>query len=289
MTITSRMQRTDYDVIEALNISRIKNLKRSPQHYLHALANRKETPSLIIGNACHVAVLEPERYEQDFCVWDRVTDGGKMSPRRGQYWDAFVKNANGRVCLTPEQNKLAAAISRAVRTNELAMPYLASGDPEVTIEWSLAPELGSRPAKSRLDWITRDERGPVLVGLKTARDCRRYAFGAQSAKLSYHWAWAFYEDAYTFTKGERPRSVEIVVEVEPPHAVAVYRIPDDVIEQGREEYWAAVKLLAECEATNTWPGPEPKEEFLSLPSWAYGTDDADLDGLGLIGLENNDE
>lgn len=279
------MPRAEYDAIQALNISRLKNIKRSPQHYLHALTHPTTRPCLIQGNAVHVAVLEPERYEMDFCVWDRTTKAGAMAPRRGQHWEAFYKGANGRTILVPDQNRLASSIAAAVRNNEIAAPYLASGDPEVTLEWALAPELGSRPAKSRVDWLTRIDGKPVLVGLKTARDCRRYAFGAQAAKLSYHWAWAFYEDAYTATKGERPRSVEIVVEVEPPHAVAVYRIPDDVIEQGREEYWEAAKLLAQCEAANYWPGPEPKEEFISLPSWVYGTDDTEIDDLGLVGIE----
>src|SRR4051812_9862839 len=133
MRITSRMPRSEYDAIDALNISRLKEMKRSPQHYRHALTHRKETAPLVTGNACHVAVLEPERYELDFCVWDRVTDGGAMAPRRGQFWDAFLKGCGGRTVLTPEQSKLAANIAAAVRGNELAAAYLANGDPEVTL------------------------------------------------------------------------------------------------------------------------------------------------------------
>jgi hypothetical protein len=285
MTITSRMPRAEYDAIDALNVSRLKNIKRSPQHYLHALTNRVERPCLVQGNAVHVAVLEPERYSHEFAMWTRRTEAGAMAPRKGQHWDSFKAECAGKTILTSDENTLAQDISDAVRRNELAMHYLAGGDPEVTLEWSIADELGGRPAKSRLDWITTIDGKPVLVGLKTARDCRRFAFGSQAAKLSYHWAWAFYHDAYESLTGIAARSVEIVVEVAAPHAVAVYRIPDDVIEQGREEYWNAVKLLNECEATGVWPGPEPKEEFLSLPSWAFGTDDNDLDDLGLT-MEN---
>ncbi len=290
MTITSRMPRAEYDAIEALNISRLKHIKRSPQHYAHALTNREEKACLTLGNATHVAVLEPERYERDFAIWERRTSSDAMAPRKGQHWDEFRAANEGRTILTPDQNSLAASIAAAVRSNAAAMRYLESGDPEVTIEWNLAPELGARAAKSRLDWITRIDGKPFLVGLKTARDCRRYAFGSQAARLSYHWAWAFYEDAYASIRHERPCSVEIVVEADPPHAVAVYRIPDDVIEQGREEYWEAAKLLAQCEATNEWPGPEPREEILSLPSWVYGSDADDLSDIGLTGLtKENDE
>lgn len=283
--ITSRMQRADYDVIQALNISSLKNMKRSPQHYLHALSVREDKECFTLGNATHVACLEPERYAQDFAVWDRTTEAGAMAPRRGQHWESFVTGAAGKTVLTPEQNRIANNIAKAVRANELAAAYLASGDPEVTIEWTLPAELGGRPAKGRVDWLTTIDGQRVIVGLKTSRDCRRYAFGSQAAKLAYHWQWAYYFDGYVATRGgEVPRMVEIVVEAAAPHAVAVYRIPDDIIEQGREEYWEAVKRLNECEASGVWPGPEPKEEFLSLPSWVYGTDDSDVSDIGLTGF-----
>lgn len=281
MRITSRMPRTEYDAIDALNISRLKEIKRSPQHYFHALTNRVEKACFTLGNATHVAVLEPERYPHDFRVWDRRTEAGAMAPRKGQHWDAFCVEASGKTVLTPDQNEIAMAIANAVQGNEIAASYLVTGDPEVTLEWRLPAELGDRPAKGRADWITSIDGRPVIVGLKTTRDCRRFAFGSQAAKLSYHWQWAYYFDGYVATTGKTPRMVEIVVEADAPHAVAVYRIPDDIIEQGREEYWEAVKLLAECEAANEWPGPEPREEFLSLPSWVYGTDDNDIDDLGL--------
>jgi hypothetical protein len=281
MKITSRMPRAEYDAIDALNISRLKNIKRSPQHYRHALDNREQKACLTLGNATHVAVLEPERYLQEFAVWTRRTEAGKAAPRNGQHWEKFQLENPGRTILTYDENSLASDIAAAVRSNELAMPYLASGDPEVTLEWALDAALGGRAAKSRVDWLTNVDGQVYLVGLKTARDCRRFAFGSQAAKLSYHWQWAYYFDAYKAIRGKAPRMVEIVVESEAPHAVAVYKIPDDIIEQGREEYWEAVKRLAECEVTLEWPGPEPTEEFLSLPTWVYGTDDDDINELGL--------
>ncbi len=283
------MPRHEYDAVEALNVSRLKNIKRSPQHYLHALGTHEDRACLTLGNATHVAVLEPERFETDFAVWGNRTSAGAMSPRKGQYWDAFCAENAGKTILTPDQASIAKAIAVAVRGNELAMTYLASGDPEVTIEWTLPAELGGRPAKGRVDWLTALDGVPYIVGLKTSRDCRRFAFGSQSAKLAYHWQWAYYFDGFVATRGVEPKMVEIVVEAAAPHAVAVYRIPDDIIEQGREEYWEAVKRLNECEATGLWPGPEPREEFLSLPSWAYGTDADDISDIGLTGFNTENE
>lgn len=281
MKITSRMPRAEYDAIAALNISKLKAIKRSPQHFRHELDHPKQSSCLVVGNATHVAVLEPERYAGDFATWTRRTEAGKAAPRNGKWWDEFQLANADKTILTYDENALAQEIAKAVRFDERANEFLASGDPEVTLEWNLVPELGGRAAKSRVDWLTTIDGKPHLVGLKTARDCRHFAFGAQAAKLGYHLAWAYYHDAFKAIRGETAVSIEIVVESEPPHAVAVYRIPDDVIEQGRDEYWELAKILAECEARDAWPGPVPGIESLSLPSWAYPSDDE----LSEIGLE----
>lgn len=281
MKITSRMPRAEYDAIAALNISRLKEMKRSPLHFRHLLDNPKLSDPLTLGTATHVAVLEPERYISEFCVWDRTTDGGAMAPRRGQYWEAFVANVGKKTILTPEQHRLANDIAKAVRFHPAANKYLEAGDPEVTLEWTLPAELGSRAAKGRVDWITRVDGKPVLVGLKTARDCRHFQFSRHAANLGYHLAWAYYLDGYKAIRGLTPRVVEIVVESAAPHAVKVFNIGEDIILQGREEYWECVKLLAECEAAGEWPAPGgDAEEDLTLPSWAYQQDD-DVSGLEL--------
>lgn len=273
MRITSRMPRAEYDGIAALNISRLKEMKRSPQHYFHALTNRAEKACLDLGNATHVAVLEPDRYANTFATWTRRTEGGNAAPRNGKHWEAFQLENPGKTILTYDQNAAAVAIAEAVRGHSKASTYLANGDPEVTLEWSLDPALGSRPAKSRVDWLTVLDGDHYLVGLKTARNCAHFAFGRQAAQLEYAMQWAFYFDAYKAITGRDPKMREIVVEVDAPHAVAVYRITEDIVVQGRENYWELAKQLAECEERNEWPGPVLDEEDLTLPTWYYGKGD----------------
>lgn len=282
MKITSRMPRAEYDAIDALNISRLKNLKRSPQHYQHAIANPPEKSCLTLGNATHVAVLEPERYGSEFVTWTRRTEGGNAAPRNGKHWDEFRLANTGKTILTYDENALAQAIAAAVRADANANAYLASGDPEVTLQWILDAALGARPAKSRVDWLTAIDGEPYLVGLKTARNCSHFAFGRQAAQLEYAMQWAYYFDAFNAITGREAKMREIVVESDAPHAVAVYRITEDIIEQGRENYWELVKLLAECEERGEWPGPVAGEEDLTLPTWYYGK----VDDLGDLQLDD---
>lgn len=277
MTIESRMPRKDYDAIQAVNITRLKELRRSPQHYQWALTHRKESPAMTVGIATHVAVLEPERFVRDFAIWERRTDAGAMAPRKGQYWDEFTTLHLGKTVLTRDEGLLAKNIAKAVRSDPLAMPYLESGEPEVTLEW----EIDSRQCKGRVDWLTYSNFKQTIVGLKTARDCRHMIFGSQAAKLGYHLQWAFYHDAMQKLTGVAPPVIEIVVESEPPHAVAVYRIPNDVLDQGRDEYERLLAVLRECEDSGIWPGPNTFIEDLTLPTWAYDRLEDDIGDLGL--------
>lgn len=264
--IQSRMPRADYDAIKALNMSRLKEMKRSPLHYRHALTHSRKSGPMTLGLATHVAVLEPERFMSEFANWDRRTKGGNSAPRNGQWWDAFLNANTGKTILTEDEWQHSQDIAAVVRADALAMRYLAQGEPEVTFEW----DLDGRACKGRVDWLTTIEGEPTIVGLKTTRDCRHFAFGSQAAKLGYHLQFSWYHDGYERIRNSKPKLVEIVVESAAPHAVAVYRIPDDIIEQGRDEYIQLLEQLANCEATDEWPGPQPIEDYLTLPSWVYG-------------------
>ena len=131
--------------------------------------------------------------------------------------------------------------------------------------------------KGRVDWLTVVDGCDVVVGLKTTRDLRPREFAAQAARLAYHWQWAFYYDGFERITGCKPAMVEIVVESAAPHAVAVYRIPDHVLERGRQEYRDALTTLAQCETSGVWPGPVVGEVEFDLPGWAYPADEMTIE------------
>lgn len=275
--IRSRVPADEYSALPGTSITRLKELRRSPQHYRYALAHPKESTALRLGTAAHVAVLEPERFDRQFAIWSRRSEKtGNLCPRNGQHWDAFQADHIGKSIITMDEAEEALAIQCAVRSNATAMKYLQVGDPEVTLQWTIRGRL----CRGRADWLTFIDGVPWLVGLKTARDCRHFIFGSAAAKLGYHLQWAFYFDGYDFITDVRPRVAEIVVESAPPYAVVVYLIPEDIIQQGRDEYMVLLERLEECERANDWPGPAVGEEILTLPTWVYEQHD-DLSELGL--------
>jgi hypothetical protein len=149
-SIQSRLARDDYDAIKATSITRLKELRRSPLHYRYALTHPKKSAPLTLGIATHVATLEPERFEHDYAVWTNRTEAGACSPRRGKVWDEFAELHAGKIILKDDEAQLAQAIALAVRSDPIAIKYLAVGDPEISLHWM----MGMRECKGRADWLT---------------------------------------------------------------------------------------------------------------------------------------
>lgn len=267
-----------YRAIDALNITRLKEMGKSPLHYQYRLLNPRTTEPMRLGSAGHTAVLEPHRFLAEYALWDERTESGTVRPRRGKAWEAFQASQGTRTIVRAEEHATAMAMRDAVRGHAAAMKYLRRGDPEVAMVWA-DPDL-KRLCKGRVDWLTRDGNCDVLVGLKTARDARPIGFGNAAARLGYHLQWAFYRDGYEALSGHIARVIEIVVESTPPHDVVVYIVPAEVIEAGRDEYRRLAALLAECETSGRWGGAADEEQILSLPSWVYQAED-DIGDLGL--------
>lgn len=283
----SRLPAETYHALPGVSISRLKELQRSAKHYQYRLANPKQSNAMRLGTAAHCAVLEPERFGREFSAWSRRAENGNLCPRKGQYWDAFLAENDGRTIITEDEWQLAHAASAAVRAEPLAMRYLEAGEPEVSMQWRAAVDSmvdGSRTLnfRARADWLTRVDGEHFIVGLKSARDCRPFIFGSAAAKLGYAMQWAFYLDGYHAITGVTPKLREIVVESSAPHDVVVYSIPDDVIEQGRADYQALLVKLVQCENRNEWLGvAEGMEQIMTLPTWAYDA----TDDIGDLGLE----
>lgn len=284
--IISDLSVAQYEALEAMRMSRLKVLSHSALLYQYRLTHPKFSNALRLGDAAHCAVLEPQRFVDEYVVWtERTKDGKKMASRSGPKWVAFQEANAGKRIITEKEFTAAYHMNESIRANNTAKKYLVEGEPEVSMLW----ECMGRQAKGRVDWVTAikypgaRKKIPTLVGLKTARDVREFPFSKQAAGFGYHLHWAYYFDGYTAITGTEPRMIEIVVESgEGPHDLIVYEIPNEIILQGREEYIELFKRLDECEQANEWPGLATAEQVLTFPTWAYKQSYGDdLSALGL--------
>jgi hypothetical protein len=261
----------DYDAIDAVNFSSLKELAASPKRYRHRKQHgRKQRPWMSRGTAAHTALLEPDRFFRDYVMWT-----GKQ--RRGKKWDAFVGANPGKQILKIEEYAEADAIGKAVRSDPVAMRYLEHGLPEVAMVWADA-ETGTL-CKGRVDWL--DDIGRVIPDIKGARNVESHAFWQSGAKLSYHLQSAFYADGYKAITGHEPASKIIAVEFDTPHDVVVYNMTAEVLDEGRESYRGLLLKLLACQDEGRWPGYANGVEIdAQLPVWMM-TEDIGLDDLGL--------
>jgi hypothetical protein len=258
----------DYVDIPRVHNTALKQIAESPLQYQHYLRHGQPDKAILRrGHAAHTATLEPKRFLREYLLWE-----GKV--RRGREWDAFKAALNGRVDITPKEYDTATAIGEAVRTHPVAGPYFAKGAPEVTILWT-DPTTGTK-CKARADWVDA-----AMVDLKTTGAVDPFRFQRTAYRLDYHVQAALYTDGYAAVTGETLPFVLVVVEAAPPHDVIVYRMPEEILEVGREEYLNRLDRLQHCIAANRWPGRCDVEMTFQLPAYAYDHEDDDADALGL--------
>lgn len=265
--LTPNLPFADYLKLPGLSASSLKKLARSPLAYKWALDHPDSTPSasMVLGSAVHTAILEPERMRTDYVLWD----GGA---RRGKAWDAFEAENDAKTILTATEFDTVKAMRRSVLTHEPAVRYLEAGTPEVSMQW----EMAGRQFKGRIDWLTIIDGAPVIVDLKTTRDARPYKFGADAFNLGYFIQFALYCDGFAALHGGQvPRFVVIAIENKAPFEPAVFTIPEEVIEHGRNAYQDLLDTLQECESTDTWPPSCADEQPLTLPNYAFRDEDED--------------
>lgn len=277
------MSRGEYDGLpDRVNFSTLKWMGRSPEHYLHALLNRTEdTDAMLRGRAVHMNVFEPERFRSSFVVWE--------DRRAGKEWDAFEKRsrADGKEILTEKMHELAVAIAGKVRVHPQLSKYLTGGKGEQTLLWTHEfPAMGALPGyttrcKGRLDFISN--LGPI-VDLKTTDDASPENFYWSAKRYKYFAQGAWYRDGLRRALGEQlPRPYIIAaIEAKPPHVCQVYRISEEDLAAGRDQYRAWLDRLDLCRRESRYAGYADDELELTAPEYVDAATEDDSTGLGLV-------
>jgi hypothetical protein len=268
----------EYQKIDALNGSAIVHMRKSPMHYRYTADNpQPPTEAMILGTATHQLILEPDRVG-DFAVWGEQ-ESEKV--RRGQVWEAFKAMHAGKLIVTKAQRDSMIGMAVAARKNVPVMKYAnLKGETEVVMVWD--DKVYGRRMKGRIDKLIA--KGHVIFDLKTTRDCGKYRFGGQAYTLGYHIKMAIYASGYRTLTNHEPKMVLGAIESKAPHESAVYRITTDILLQGYDDLNVLMKKLADCEATNSWPGAEPDELELTFPTYAYTeqSTEYDMSDLALV-------
>lgn len=255
----SNMPADIYHAHDSISNSGLKLIGRSPAHF-NQQPKREPTRSMIIGSALHMAVLEPDSYDY---VHTNAPD------RRSKEYKDIAANYGADKVLTSEESTKIEGIRDSL--------------------WSKFGELLSLPGHTELSGFVADPETGVMcrhrfdkltkcgiaIDLKTTVDARSDAFSRSINSYGYNQQAAFYSDQYEWITGNQLTDfIFIAIESESPYAAKLYRIGNQSLEIGREQYRAALNRYAECKASGFWPGYECKDvEEIEVPQWVINRND----------------
>lgn len=213
----------------------------SPLHYKHHRQTPKaDTAAMRIGRATHCLVFEPGAWDERFAVYE--------GQRRGKKWDAFAEEHADRDILTTAEYDKAHGTATSVLWDPAAAPMLEGDKHETPLEWT--DEATGLACKG-----VADDVSGRLTELKSADKADPKSIMWQAYDLAFHAQIAFYVDgmaAMGFEVDDCP--VTIVVQSSPPHDVVVLEWEPEDVEVGRLLYRRMLRIVAECEARDEWPG-----------------------------------
>lgn len=263
------MPRAEYDAIDAVHFSVLKEMRKSALHYRHReLHPLDDTPAMLLGRGAHTAILEPLQFMREYVLWEGEA-------RRGNAWKEFEAAHASKTILKRNEYDLCVAMQEAVRAHPEASKYLARGRAEQVVTWIDEPT--GLLCKARADWICDVPGLAVLLDVKTTSTLDERLFGALAARMGYYAQLAFYWRGLRAVGLPMPAKL-IAVESAPPHDVAVFDVGGDALAAGEEEVSELLLKVAECKATGKWPGRYADERPLQLPAWFYATAEEDAGG-----------
>jgi exodeoxyribonuclease VIII len=265
----------DYDAINAWRPSVIVEMAKSPfaVHWARwGNGLKKETESLIWGQAVHIAAFEA----LEFDLRVEAADGKRTSKAKAE------AKERGTILLKPGAVKFGhdSAVQAASRLFDYAplRPFLECGGQR---ELSLFTEECGLPCKCRVDYLS--SRGEIL-DLKTSRDISERRFSSDFYRYHYDVKLGLYQrwTRRLFDLPEVPVYL-LLVENQPPHDVTMVPrvngtpigIPQPVLERGADKGLRWLEQIAGCIKEDCWPGIDVEPDWtLQTPTWEM--DDEEL-------------
>ena len=249
----------EYQELEGINKSSLDLINKAPA----LLKWSKECPedkdgknAGIFGNAFHTIVLEPEKFEERYCValkCDKRTIDGKAE------YKAFIDEVKGKKLIILDQKEIhkLKLMQGSVMAHPEARSLIEASEKEVSFHC----EREGYWTKSRHDGIVKSRH--VSFDLKSLDPGNREfdkAWGTAVAKRRYDVQAAHYEEDYKHEFGVGLRAFYFIVVSKSlslgRYECRVMKLSTEQKDQGREDREKNIKRYLSCSESNKWPGIE---------------------------------
>ena len=275
-----------YSLSEFLSQSGMKNLKKSPAHYRQYKDEpaEVETDAMAFGSAYHMYILEPERFEQEYYVFDDdaiyqvlIGEGFKSPRSTKQYkeWqESEMRLIGDRKTIDKNDYTKIKDMKDKLMAHYYCRALLSGGEAEKSITGIIHTTEGDVNVKAKPDYIKPNKH--FIIDLKTTFDASVDGFTRAAADNDYHIQAAFYSDLMDMITGDGRgwTFFFIAQEKKKPYAFNIFEASPQFIGQGKYEYEQLIKLYRMCLTENKWPGYQVFCEWksgnieLNLPKYA---------------------
>lgn len=250
--------RAQYDAIEAINQSALKEFERSAAHFYYKLTAPPKPPSkaMILGSLTEHMTLGTE-FEYEPMRFD------SFRTKESQTWRDDCQ-ARGIPIVDDEMADKARAMTARVK----ALPEFAQWQPwRSNIALVGVHEPTGLVMKGLADAVP-DSVG-LILDLKTTDDASLFGFGKSIATWGYTIQGWWYQNLWRQVYGQDRQFCLVAVESDRPYEPTIQIIRQaDLDKAGRMvDRWMAA--YAECLRTDTWPGYSNGPQFAEVPSWLF--------------------
>jgi hypothetical protein len=253
-------------------VSRSVLKQETPLHMNHArtAAPEKPTEAMVLGQAFHTLLLEPDAFEARSILGPVNERTGKSYGRGTLAWDAFEAMHPDKIVVSGEEVESLSAMIAACRKHPSVARLMGAKKlaVEVSAVW-VDPEFGVT-CKGRFDALARIEAGYILPDFKTCRygEAADSVFGRAAHRYGYDFQFAHYvRGVNTLRPGVKVYPFVFACEKDAPYAVAVKPVEDDTLAVGTSSLRNKLRLFSDGMKSGNWPGYE--ESPLRLPEFAY--------------------
>jgi len=262
-TVNIQKTTADYYADKAISVSGLKKLKVSPAHYKYG-EEVKETEAMAFGSAYHCLILEPERFEKEYYVFDDTVVCGALiakgakSPRATNDYKTWKEGelnmADGKILIDKADHDHLKAMRDRLFSHPYAKMLLTGGEAEAGYAGTIETSVGAINIKFKPDYIKAGKH--IVVDLKTVADASIDGFARSAADNDYHIQAAFYSDMIERMAGDNMGQTFVFIAQEKirPYAFNLFECSPQFISQGRYEYELLLQLYKYCIDNDKWPG-----------------------------------
>lgn len=211
---------SDYEFVTNSQLGLIKKDVRTYKMMRDYPELRKETLPMIFGRAYHVAMLEPNEFNDKVLVFNSATRTTKG------YKEFKADNPKApTIILQKEYDKIMYMQDVLFSHNEVKDLLQKEGEGEIANAWK--DKDTNVFCKGKADY----RNGTTLIDLKTTGDGSHWGFSNSCNKYGYDRQSAFYMDGFGCDE-----FVFITQEKERPYNVSIFYAGDEFVDRGRQEY-----------------------------------------------------